>query len=140
MVPTEQSKVDNFANGPPLDISPTVKLETILKVVIWVAKNVETQIRDKNLEKVEGGKRMSEWYSRTNKKNGFSKFGSGNKKSGGNNEVKWWEKCKVKHVRKCIEDVAYYTYGNVGHYDSKCTPNQKHVSNLEKQGISRRTA
>ena len=47
LVPTELSKVNKFDSGLPTNFSPTVKLETTLKAAIWVAKNVETQIREK---------------------------------------------------------------------------------------------
>ena len=51
LVPTELSKVNKFASRLLTEFGPMVKQATSLKVVIWAAKNVETHIREKGLEK-----------------------------------------------------------------------------------------
>lgn len=51
LVPTELSKVDKFANGLPSDFGPMVKLETNLKEAVRSAKNMESLIREKSLER-----------------------------------------------------------------------------------------
>lgn len=58
MVPTKLSKVNNFSSGLPMDFHLIVRLATNLKAVIWVARNVETQIRKKGLEKAKNGEKM----------------------------------------------------------------------------------
>ena len=74
LVPTELSKVNKFANGLPADFGPMVKQATTLKSAIWITKNVETQIREKGLEKDKAGeKRKLEGSSRSDKKGRFSK-------------------------------------------------------------------
>ena len=63
---------DKFAMGLPADYRPTVKLPTILKAAIWKACNVETQIKEKGLEKTETGEKTKfEGYSRSYKKSRF---------------------------------------------------------------------
>lgn len=52
LVPTKLSKVKKFDIGLPTDNGPTVKLAATLKAVIWAVKNMETQIKEKGLEKV----------------------------------------------------------------------------------------
>ena len=44
LVPTEHSKIKKIVSGLLPDFGPNVKLVTTLKVVIWEAKNVVTQI------------------------------------------------------------------------------------------------
>ena len=77
LVPTELSKVNKFALGLPADYGPMVKQTTTLKVAIWAARNVETQIREKGLERSEvGEKRKFEGPSGSSKKGKFSKSSS----------------------------------------------------------------
>lgn len=90
-----------------------MKLVTTLKGAIWAAKNLKTQIRDKGVERFKKGeKRDFEGYSRSNKKNGFSKSGHNDKKSWSNNEVKWGEKCRSIHFEKLKEEVTCYKCGS----------------------------
>ena len=51
LVPIELSKVNKFSHGLLTNFGPMVKQATTLKHAIWAAKNVETQIREKGLEK-----------------------------------------------------------------------------------------
>jgi len=97
LVPTELSKVNKFALGLPADYGPMFKQATTLKAAIWAARNVETQIREKVLERSEvGEKRKIDGFSGSSKKSKFSK--SGSRGSGGKIEVKWCDKCKKKRM------------------------------------------
>lgn len=49
LVLTELSKVNKFASRLPTYFSPTMKLTTTLNETIWAARNVETQIRERDL-------------------------------------------------------------------------------------------
>ena len=132
LVPTELSKVNKFANGLPADFGPIVKQATTLKAAIWAAKNVETQIKEKGLERAEvGEKRKHEGSSIINKETKFSK-------SGGRDEAKWCEKCKKKHFGKCSEDMTCYKCGKTGHYANKCASNKRVCYGCNEEGhISR---
>ena len=67
--PTELSKVKKFSSRLPADFAPMVKLATTRKTTIWEARNIENQIREKGLEKVEAGeKKRLEGCSRSEKK------------------------------------------------------------------------
>ena len=115
LVPTELSKVNKFAHGLPADFCRMVKQATTLKAAIWAARNVETQIKERGLERAEfGEKRKHEGSSKSKKERKFSKTDEG---EGG--ESKWCEKCKKKHFRKCSEEVTCYKCGNTGHYTER---------------------
>ncbi|XP_052624972.1 uncharacterized protein LOC128132438 [Lactuca sativa] len=87
------------------------KQATTLKSAIWAARNVETQIREKGLERAEvGEKRKLEGSSRFDKIGKFSKPNLDNQKYG----AKWCEKCKKKHFRRCDGDVTCYKFGASG--------------------------
>lgn len=90
LVPTELSKVNKFALGLLADFGLMVKKNTTLKAAIWATKNVETQIREKGLERAEvGEKKKFDGSSRSGKKSKFSKSGP----RGGGSEAKWCDKC-----------------------------------------------
>lgn len=50
-VPSEISMVNKFFSGLPKDFGQILKVETNLKAAIWATRNVESQIREKGLEK-----------------------------------------------------------------------------------------
>ena len=78
LVPTELSKVNKFAHGLPADIGLMVKQATTLKGAICAARNVETQIREKGLERAKvGEKRKHEGSSKSNKEKKLSKTEEG---------------------------------------------------------------
>ena len=134
LIPTELSKVNKFALGLPPVFGPMVKQNTTFKAAIWAAKNVETQIREKGLERAEvGEKRKHEGSSKSNKERKFSKT-----EEVGGGETMWCEKCKKKHFGKCGEEVTCYKCGKTGHYASKCASNKKVCYGCNKEGhISR---
>ena len=102
LVPTKLSKVNKFANGLSVDFGLTVKLATTLKASIFAAKNVETQIREKSLEKYEAREnRKFEESSWSNKKGRFLKSDLDDKKFGSSSKAKWCEKRKKKHSERC---------------------------------------
>lgn len=73
VVPTKLTKVDKFSNGLPTDFGPMAKLIRTLKEAIWSGRNVDTQIRDNGLDRMEVGEKMKfEGSSRSKKKNKFS--------------------------------------------------------------------
>ena len=77
LVPTELSKIERFPNGLPADFGPTVKMATTLKTAVRAAKNVETQLKERGLERNEvGEKRKMEGSSRSDEKRKFSKYDS----------------------------------------------------------------
>lgn len=51
VVPNELSKIEKFDNELPPDFGPMVKLETNLKEAVRSAKNMESLIREKSLER-----------------------------------------------------------------------------------------
>jgi len=57
LVPTELSKIDRFSNRLPADFGPTVKMAATLKTAVRAAKNIETQIRERVLEKDNAGEK-----------------------------------------------------------------------------------
>ena len=122
LVPTELSKIDRFANGLPANFGATVKMATTLKASIRAAKNVEIQLREKGLERVEvGEKRRFVGSSRSENKNRFLKSDPNNNKYGDCNEERWCDKYRRKHIRRCPKDVTCFKCGRIGHYDHKCT-------------------
>ena len=84
LVLIELSNVKRFSNGLPVDFGPTeVKLATTLKEDICGARNVETQIREKGLEKAEKGEKKNlEGSSISDKKGKFSWSDPNDKKYG----------------------------------------------------------
>ncbi|KAL7616026.1 hypothetical protein Lser_V15G04181 [Lactuca serriola] len=89
------------------------KQATTLKAAVYAIKNVETQIREKGLEKTEvGEKRKLEGSSRVDKKGKFSKPNLDDQMYG----AKWCEKCKKKHFGRCDGEVTCYKCGRTGHY------------------------
>ncbi|KAL7586601.1 hypothetical protein Lser_V15G39682 [Lactuca serriola] len=123
LVPTELSKVNKFARGLPADFGPMVKQEITLKVAIWAAKNVETQIRQKGLERSEvGEKRKFDGPSGSSKKNKFSKSGS---RGGGEGKARWCDKCKKKHHGKCGGEATSFKCGKPEHNAIECNLTKK---------------
>ena len=112
-MPTKIYKIERFANGLPVDFGPTVKMATTLKTIVGEVKNVETQLREKVLERTKvGEKRNFDGSSRSNKKRRFSK--SSSKKFGGGGGEKWCDKCKKKHYGKFGKELTCFKFGNIG--------------------------
>ncbi|XP_023742423.1 uncharacterized protein LOC111890546 [Lactuca sativa] len=132
LVPIELSKVNKFSSGLSAYFGPTLKLTTNLKAAIWAARNIETQVRDNGLEKAE--KRKLEGYSRSNTKGRFLKSGPNVKRSGGNKEAKWCDKCRKKQLGKCIKGVTCFNYGKTGHYANECTTKKEVCFKCGKEG------
>ncbi|KAL7591377.1 uncharacterized protein LOC111880758 [Lactuca sativa] len=131
LVPTELSKTGRFANGLPAKFGPTVKMATTLKTTVRAAKNVETQLKERNQDRAEvGEKRKFDGSSRSNKKSKFSKSDS----RGRRGKAEWCDKCKKKHAGKCGEEVTCFKYGKLGHYASKYKTNKKVCYGCMKKG------
>lgn len=65
-------------------------------------------------------------FQKKKKKKKNKKFSkSNNKKSQNNQEGKWGDQCKVKHVGQCLKIVTCYQCGTIGHYARKYTANHK---------------
>lgn len=134
LVPTKLSKIDRFANGLPAVFGPMVKMATTLKTAVREAKNIETQIRERGLEKNKAGeKKKFEGSSRPNKESKFLKFGGG-----GRGKARWCHKCEKKHLGKCGEEVICFKCGKSNHYANECTLNKRICFRCNKEGhISR---
>lgn len=122
LVPIEPSKINKFDMGSPMDFCLTVKLEITLNSTIWVASNVETQVKEKGLKKAKTREKGKfEGSSRSDKKSRFLKSGPNEKRFGDTIEAKWCEKCRNKHFGRCSNEVNCFNYGNIGHYANNCT-------------------
>ncbi|XP_023745801.1 uncharacterized protein LOC111893960 [Lactuca sativa] len=96
-------------------------MATTIKIVVRAANNVETQLREKGIERVEvGEKRKFEGSSISNKKNRFPKSESNNKRYGDINEEKWCDKCRRKHIGKFSKQVTCFKFQKTGHYANEC--------------------
>lgn len=74
LVPIELSKIDKFANELPTYYALTTQLSTTLKSTIWAAKNVEIQIKEKDLDNIGAReKSKNKEFSKSNKGRRFSK-------------------------------------------------------------------
>lgn len=99
-----------------------MKLATTLKTAIWAARNVDTQIKEKDLEKAKPGEKMKfEGSSRSIKRSRFSKSVSINKRSRDTNEDKWCEKCMKKHFGRCTIEVTSFNNVKTSHYATNCS-------------------
>ncbi|XP_023772433.1 uncharacterized protein LOC111921075 [Lactuca sativa] len=97
-------------------------MATTLKTVVRATKNMETQLREKGLEKYkEGEKRKLEGSSRSDKKGRFLKSNLDGQKYGS----KWCEKCKNMHYGRCNGEVTCYKCRRIGHYSRDYTLNDK---------------
>ncbi|XP_023747418.1 uncharacterized protein LOC111895563 [Lactuca sativa] len=133
LVPNKLFEIEKFADGLPIDFGLTVKMATTLKASVRVAKNVETQLREKGLERTEVGEKINfDGSSMSNKKSRFLK--SSSKNFGGRKEAKWCENCKKKHYGKCGEDLTCYKCGRIGRYANECTSNKNVCYGCNEEG------
>ena len=99
IIPDELTKIDKYTKGLPGEYTVPVCHTPTLEAAIWASKSIEEMIKGRTTNKVEvGEKRKFEGSSRPEKKNRFPKSDPKNKRYGDNNEEKWCDKCRRKHI------------------------------------------
>lgn len=130
-VPTELSKIEKFANGLPADFGPTVKMATTLKSAVRAAKNVETQQKERGLERTEvGEKRKFDGSSKSNKKSRFSKSGS----RGGGSEAKCVTSARRSTLSSVMEGSLVSNAESLGTMLMNAPSSRRHVMGVMKKG------
>ena len=90
-----------------------VKQTPTVEATIWVARSVESTIKERNTDKVGVVEKMkNEGFSKSYKKSKFSKSGPHSKKAGGNDEA---TRCKSMHQIKYHDPNWYHFPDQISH-------------------------